>query len=117
MAPAPPISSSTDDRACVFSAETYDTTVLRVPQVLVNDYREAYGWSRFTHIQGIAITGNGDANGDGQLTISDVTALIDMLLGGSSDTINPINANVNGDENISIGDITALIDLLLSSGL
>lgn len=117
MAPAPPIFSRTDDRDCVFSAETYDTTVLRVPQVLVNDYREAYGWSRFTHILGIAITGNGDANGDGQLTISDVTALIDMLLGGPSDAINPINANVNGDENISIGDITALIDLLLSSGL
>ena len=54
----------------------------------------------------------GDINGDSSVTISDVTALIDYLLGGTD--INLDAADVNGDENISISDVTALIDRLLS---
>ena len=54
----------------------------------------------------------GDVNGDGNVTISDVTALIDLLLGG--DIIDNEAADVNGDDNVSISDVTALIDYLLS---
>ena len=55
----------------------------------------------------------GDINGDGTVSISDVTALIDYLLGGGTG-INLDAADVNGDENISISDVTTLIDRLLS---
>ena len=58
--------------------------------------------------------GNGDVNGDGQLTIGDITALIDMLLNTQAGNGNPINSDVNGDGNITIGDITVLIDKLLA---
>lgn len=54
----------------------------------------------------------GDVNGDGNVTISDVTALIDLLLGGG--TINNPAADCNGDTNVTISDVTALIDYLLS---
>ncbi len=54
----------------------------------------------------------GDVNGDGNVTISDVTALIDLLLGGG--TINNLAADCNGDTNVTISDVTALIDYLLS---
>ena len=54
----------------------------------------------------------GDVNGDGYISISDVTTLIDMLLG--ADTGFPVNADVNADSGISISDVTALIDILLS---
>ena len=61
----------------------------------------------------------GDVNKDGKVTIKDVTALIDVLLGGNpldeTDTYSPDNANVNGDDDITIKDVTALIDMLLSS--
>ncbi len=56
----------------------------------------------------------GDVNKDGEVTISDVTALIDYLLGGDESTINVLAANVNGDDGVTIADVTALIDLLLS---
>ncbi|MBR4829696.1 MAG: leucine-rich repeat protein [Muribaculaceae bacterium] len=54
---------------------------------------------------------SGDINGDGALTISDVTALIDQLLSG--DDI-PAYADVNGNGVVNISDVTALIDILLS---
>jgi hypothetical protein len=53
----------------------------------------------------------GDVNGDGNVTISDVTALIDLLLGGG--TISSPAADCNGDSHVTISDVTALIDYLL----
>lgn len=56
----------------------------------------------------------GDVNGDGEVSIGDVTALIDILLGTPADADTLIRCEVNGDGEVSIGDITALIDMLLS---
>ena len=56
----------------------------------------------------------GDVNDDGQVTIKDVTVLIDYLL-GSDVTINELAADVKADGNISIADVTALIDMLLGN--
>lgn len=53
----------------------------------------------------------GDVNGDGNVTISDVTSLIDIML---SNGTAPAQADVNGDGNVTISDVTSLIDLLLS---
>ena len=55
----------------------------------------------------------GDVNGDGSVNISDVTALIDLLLGGGSIS-NPA-ADCNQDSSVNISDVTALIDYLLSN--
>ena len=55
----------------------------------------------------------GDADGDGAVTISDVTLIIDYLLTGDGSALNVTNADVDGDGNITITDVTALIDLLL----
>ena len=54
----------------------------------------------------------GDVNGDGHISISDVTTLIDMLVGAA--TGYPVNADMNDDGNISIADVTVLIDQLLN---
>ena len=54
----------------------------------------------------------GDVNGDGSVNISDVTALIDLLLGG--DTISNPAADCNQDSSVNISDVTTLIDYLLS---
>jgi surface protein len=53
----------------------------------------------------------GDVNGDGSVNISDVTTLIDLLLGG---TISNPAADCNQDSSINISDVTSLIDYLLS---
>jgi hypothetical protein len=55
----------------------------------------------------------GDVNGDGDMSIADVTALIDYLLGGTTSIVREV-ADVNHDDEITIADVTALIDLLLS---
>ena len=54
---------------------------------------------------------HGDVNGDSSVTISDVTALIDILLSGETA---PQVADCNGDISVNISDVTALIDYLLS---
>ena len=56
----------------------------------------------------------GDVNGDGHVTISDVTALINYLLSGDDSNVNVKATDVNQDGNTSIGDVTALINLLLN---
>ena len=53
----------------------------------------------------------GDVNGDGKVNVSDVTALINMILG-----ITPIDqtrADVNGDTKVNVSDVTALINIIL----
>lgn len=55
----------------------------------------------------------GDVNHDGAVSIADVTALIDYLLGSGSN-ICLTCADVTDDGEITIADVTALIDKLLS---
>ena len=56
----------------------------------------------------------GDVNGDGQVTITDVSVLIDYLLSGDSTDFYEVNAYINNDSSISIADVTWLIDMLLA---
>ena len=53
----------------------------------------------------------GDINGDGTVTISDVTTMIDMLLNGNEI---PVWNDINGDGHVTIGDVTALVDMILN---
>ena len=57
----------------------------------------------------------GDVNCDNVVNISDVTALIDYLLGGNVSPFDASAADVDGSGSISIADVTALIDQLLGS--
>ena len=56
----------------------------------------------------------GDVNGDGNVNISDVTALINYLLSHDATGINLDAANCNEDSTVNISDVTALINYLLS---
>jgi len=56
----------------------------------------------------------GDVNLDGEVSIADVTALVNIILGKtSSENYDPDVADVNGDSDISIADITALVNIIL----
>ena len=57
-------------------------------------------------------TVEGDANGDGNVDIQDVTALIDYLLGNPV-FIDASSADMNGDHTINVTDLTMLIDWIL----
>ena len=78
----------------------------------------AKGWNVYDYNGGEPIAyegaGNiyGDVNGDGKVSIADVTTLTDSLLNATADSLP--NGDVNGDGKVSIYDITILIDYLLS---
>ncbi len=55
----------------------------------------------------------GDVDNDGEVSIGDVTALIDILLGSEVDAATQLRADVDADGEVSISDVTALIDILL----
>ena len=57
----------------------------------------------------------GDANGDGMVTIADVSFLIDYLLAGCQSSFHTQNADLNADGVVTIADVSTLIDLLLES--
>lgn len=52
----------------------------------------------------------GDVNGDGEVNISDVNAMIDFILSSSDDPI----ADVNGDGEVNISDVNEVISIILS---
>ena len=54
----------------------------------------------------------GDVNCDGNVSIADVTCLIDLLLVADQ---HPKSADVNDDGSVSISDVTSLIDVLLKA--
>ena len=53
----------------------------------------------------------GDINGDGEINVSDVTALINKILGSS--TYSDASCDINGDGEINVSDVTALINMIL----
>ena len=75
--------------------------------------------SVWSNIQHVTLVGGGDepligdVNGDGEVNISDVTTLIDYLLGREGEGFDREAADLNHDDEINISDVTELIDLLL----
>ncbi len=67
---------------------------------------------RFMYWQVSSVALIGDVNSDGGITIADVTALVNIILGKSSN-YNEAVADVNGDEHITIADVTALVNIIL----
>ena len=57
---------------------------------------------------------NGDVNGDGEVNVSDINVVIDIILGGKTDNDTKRRADVNNDAEVSLSDINMLIDLILS---
>ena len=113
------LATTPPDSGSYFTDAAYQNATLYVPMRSLELYKNAEGWSNFQHIEGID-TGDdehsqlGDVNHDGYVSIGDVSALIDYLLGNGNEICTTC-ADVNGDTNISIGDVTELIDILLSS--
>ena len=52
----------------------------------------------------------GDVNGDGEVNIADVNAVINMILDTPAE-----NGDVNGDGEVNIADVNAIIDIILNS--
>ena len=56
----------------------------------------------------------GDVNGDGEVNIADVNAIIDIILGRTVDEETLKRADVNEDVEINIADVNAVLDIILN---
>ena len=61
-------------------------------------------------VKAVAKTVKGDVNGDGAVTIADVTLLVNIILGKTEGNT---AADVNGDGNTTIADVTTLVNIIL----
>ena len=56
----------------------------------------------------------GDANGDGQVLVGDVTALLNYIVGRPISNFQEKAADVNGDGVILVGDVTGLLNIIVN---
>ena len=73
-------------------------------------------WSNTQRVTLLAGSGHmlGDVNHDGEVSIEDVSLLIDYLMTDDAAGVCLTCADINGDGEVSIGDVSALIDKLLT---
>ncbi len=91
----------------------YSGRALHVLRGTADDYRADENWyPYFGQIVDDLIpeTPFGDVNGDLEVNIADVNAVIDIILNGSE---NP-SGDVNGDGEVNIADVNAVIDIILN---
>ena len=55
----------------------------------------------------------GDVNGDDEINIADINALISIILGGIADSDTMRRADVNGDNEVNIADVNSVIAIIL----
>ena len=105
----------------------YENCTLYVPRGTKEIYEQVPVWGSFRHIEEFDATTiiPGDVNGDGEITVADANATIEVIINGGSSNghsrvPNPdgggwiIIDDVNGDGEISIADINAIINMILS---
>ena len=64
-------------------------------------------------LPGVADSCLGNVNGDQQINVTDVTTLVDYILGNECSVFFPDNADVTADGEINVTDVTALVDIIL----
>ena len=74
---------------------------------------EAYGVCGATYIAPVEPEPvlKGDVNGDGEITVADVNAIITIILGNTGN----MDGDVNGDGEITVADINTVIGIILGA--
>lgn len=93
-----------------FMRSIYRTATLRVPAAVLNDYKNSGIWSWFVNIEGMIDPMRGDVNGDGEVNIADVNALINAILMRQA-LIDSMDVNCDGEVNIA--DVNTVLDMIL----
>ena len=110
LATVPPVLM---DESC-FPDVTYAHAALLVPQGSLADYRTAQHWERFMRIEPLdAVLPVGDVNGDMEVNIADINAVIGAILSGED---NDPALDVSGDGAVDIADVNCIINIILGLG-
>lgn len=106
----------------------YDRATLHVLPEAQSAYQQTDGWKEFSQVLGDVFLGlPGDVNGDGEVTISDASNVVVIIVNGGGSKghtrvpspdgggwISTVIGDVNGDGEVNIADINAIIDYILS---
>ena len=103
----PPVVAGTES----FDEDAYQRVTLYVLPDSWIDYVCADIWTLFDNIEEIAASAPGDVNGDNEINVADVNALIDVIINGKAGENERADVNLDGEVNIA--DVNALIDMIL----
>ena len=98
-----PSNVQTEDVTYVNKTSFFEVTT-QTNKYKVNDVTDQY----LPYLDGDTVSG--DVNGDGEVNIADVNALLDMILTGELDPV----GDVDGDGEVGISDVNYVINLILS---
>ena len=84
---------------------------LTVPEGSMDNYRRAEQWRNFWYDSGWL---KGDVNGDGEVNVADINAIVSIILGKPADDGTMRRADVNGDGEINIADINMVVTIILN---
>ncbi len=86
------------------------------------DNRAAYANDDAVKIYGLTVNVDettdvlpGDANGDGNVNVTDIVEIVNAILGHPSAKFDLIAADVNGDEVVNVTDIVSVVNIILSN--
>ena len=91
------------------------SAVLYVPKGTVEKYKQAEGWKAFKYILEIGSPQPGDANCDGTVDVSDVTATVNSILDKEEGHFVESAADMNGDGIINVADIIIMVSHILKT--
>ena len=103
--------NSTAKPLWLISASKRKPTRYRIQQIAGNKNNPIYIDDIALYYTAVGSPDEGDVNGDGKVNVSDVTALINMILGVIPKDME--RADVNGDGKINVSDVTALVNIIL----
>ena len=96
----------------VWAGVNQSSIPLTVPSGSVDRYKAAEQWKEFMIESGWL---RGDVNGDGEVNIADINALVSIILGQVFDDAFMRRADVNDDGEINISDINAVLSIIMGS--
>ena len=95
-------------RNCFFTVDedgTYDVTF-----VWIDEIKELYAVAERVNYSAGKM---GDANNDGQVTMGDVVAIVNHVLGRPNVSFNFNNADVNGNGEVTMADVVGVVNIVL----
>ena len=107
-----PVDPPTLEEDVFRDVDIYSLTV-HVPKGSKEKYNRYYPWYWCNIVEDLEAATPGDVNGDGKVNVSDVTALVNMILGVIPK--DEVGADVNGDGKVNVSDVTALINIILGT--
>ena len=84
---------------------------LTVPEGSVEAYRKTDQWRNFWFDSGWL---KGDVNGDGEVNVADINAIVSIILGKPAADATMRRADVNGDGEINVADINMVVAIILN---